>query len=1071
MAERPTPTQLVEELRAEQRVRWQKGDAVYAEVYLRDHPVLQADPNCALKLVYQEVLLREARGESPQLEEYLGRFPQYEAQLRPLFAVHRAIESSQWLDLSLADTPLRGPVSEAAETAGVPSVPGYQILGKLGQGGMGVVYKARHERLNREVALKMILTGTHASAEELARFRAEAEAQARVQHPNIVQIYEVGETAGCPYFALEYVDGQSLHDKLRAGPLSARTAAQLIEILARAVEHAHQRGLVHRDLKPANVLLTANDTPKITDFGLAKRLKAEGYLSQSGAIIGTPSYMAPEQTTVGPTGVGPLVDVYALGVILYETLTGRPPFLAETTLDTLLQVRSLDPVPPRRLQPKVPRDLETICLKCLQKDPAKRYASAEALADDLLRFQSGAPIRARPVGGVERLWRWCRRKPAVAGLALALGAGLTLAIVSLVVLVAVMDQARRRSIEEQARTEEARQVAVTARKRARAALDEVGSQAINTLLTQQTALTEAHKAFLRKMLALYQDFAEEADSSPEARAEVVTAHGYMGNIRQRLGEYAEAEIALSRAHKLCSQLVNEFPSMPQYRAEMAKVENNLGNYFYSVGHPTKAERAHRNALAIRQELVDNFPGEPEYRNDLAKSLNNLGTLSRSTGRWQEAEQLYRKAILILDKLVNDFPAVPEHRLQLAESQSNLCVVLSESGSPGDVEQLYRIAVAILQNLVNDFPTVAEYRNILAYRSGYLAEFLAHHGSPQAEQVSRDALAIQQKLVADFPAVPHYRARLTDCHRILGRILLDTGRPQEAEQSFRDALAIQKKLADDYPTVSEYRDRLARSYNWLGIVLKNTDRLQEAEQAYGDALAIQQKLVSDFPDVPGHRATLVRIHNNLGVLLRKAGRPKEAEEASRRAIELMRKLADDFPEVPDYQNEMAAMIFNQALLSRDRRDLTEARDLLKQAEPYHRKAVNSDPRNVTYRRYWRMNRRDLAQLLARLGEHTAAAQTADELISIAFQPGDNAYDAACVFSQCSSIAEHDPVLSIAMRQAVSQIYADRSLELLRQAIAQGYKDVAHIAHMKKDKDLDPLRSRPDFQELLKSLEPK
>jgi WD40 repeat protein/tRNA A-37 threonylcarbamoyl transferase component Bud32 len=310
------------------------------------------------------------------------------------------------------------------------AAPGYELLGELGRGGMGVVYKARHVKLNRLVALKMILSGGDAGVGEMARFKVEAEAMARFQHPNIVQIYEVGEVDGKPFFSLEFVEGGSLADKLDGTPLPSPQCARLVETLAKAVHAAHQRGIVHRDLKPANVLLTADGQPKITDFGLAKQLDSEKGQTQSGAIMGTPSYMAPEQAGGKSKDIGPATDVYALGTILYELVTGRPPFKATTPLDTVLQVVSEEPVPPSRLQPKVPRDLETICLKCLQKESSKRYPSALDLAEDLHRWQTGEPIAARPVGCVERTWRWCRRKPLVASLtgaiALLLVAGISI---------------------------------------------------------------------------------------------------------------------------------------------------------------------------------------------------------------------------------------------------------------------------------------------------------------------------------------------------------------------------------------------------------------------------------------------------------------------------------------------------------------------------------------------------------------------------------------------------------------------------------------------------------------------
>ena len=280
----------------------------------------------------------------------------------------------------------QAPRSPSALAAGLQAVhvPGYEVLGELGRGGMGVVYKARQVGLNRLVALKMILSGDYAAAGDLARFRLEAEAVAKFQHPNIVQIYDIDEVKGLPYFCLEFVDGGPLHKKLAGDPQPPRQAAELLRQLAAAMEYAHQRKIVHRDLKPANVLLAADGTPKIADFGLAKKLDDAESRTQSGSILGTPSYMAPEQAR--GVEVGPSADVYSLGAILYETLVGRPPFKGATVLDTLEQVRSQEPVPPSRLQPKVPRNLETICLKCLEKVPKNRYAGAGALAEDLRRF-------------------------------------------------------------------------------------------------------------------------------------------------------------------------------------------------------------------------------------------------------------------------------------------------------------------------------------------------------------------------------------------------------------------------------------------------------------------------------------------------------------------------------------------------------------------------------------------------------------------------------------------------------------------------------------------------------------
>jgi eukaryotic-like serine/threonine-protein kinase len=296
----------------------------------------------------------------------------------------------------------------------LPQIPGYEVESILGHGGMGVVYKATHRRLHRSVALKMLLAGDFASPDELARFMREAEAVAALRHAHIVQVYDVGDFEGRPYFTMEFVEGGNLAQKLAGVAQPAREAAALICMLADAVDAAHRAGIVHRDLKPSNILLTSDGTPKITDFGLARRLEGDPALTRSGARVGTPSYMSPEQARGVLGAFCPCVDIYSLGAILYETLTGRPPFQAETAAEMERQLLAEEPMPPSRLNAKVPRDLNTICLKCLAKNPLHRYGTARELVDDLVHFSLGEPITARPIGHLERLIKWARRRPAFA---------------------------------------------------------------------------------------------------------------------------------------------------------------------------------------------------------------------------------------------------------------------------------------------------------------------------------------------------------------------------------------------------------------------------------------------------------------------------------------------------------------------------------------------------------------------------------------------------------------------------------------------------------------------------------
>jgi tetratricopeptide (TPR) repeat protein len=414
---------LLELARAELECRLKAGEPAVVEDYLNRYAELAEERDAVLTLIRVERDGRARRGSAIATEEFAQRFSHYLGRptvgppggAAPVATRHH--EAAETTDDAQRTCLQVGDTVRPARSA-LPSVPGFEVLGLLGRGGMGIVYQARQISLKRLVALKMLSAGGHAGPDELARFKVEAEAAARLQHPNIVQIHEVGTCAGggaaeCPYMALEFVEGGSLAQHAARGPLSPDCAAELVAVLARAMHHAHEKGVIHRDLKPANVLLTADRTPKITDFGLAKQLEGDSARTATGAVMGTPAYMAPEQAAGRTKEIGPLSDVYSLGAILYELLAGRPPFAGDSVMQMLEQVREHEPLPPSHHR-KVPRDLETICLKCLQKEPARRYASARELAEDLERFRAGEPLRARRQGPIGKIWRRVRRRPRVA---------------------------------------------------------------------------------------------------------------------------------------------------------------------------------------------------------------------------------------------------------------------------------------------------------------------------------------------------------------------------------------------------------------------------------------------------------------------------------------------------------------------------------------------------------------------------------------------------------------------------------------------------------------------------------
>jgi hypothetical protein len=425
-------------LRLDQRRRWQAGERVPVEDYLRRYPAVEASVEAALDLIFNEFLLRERLGERPEVEEYRHRFPHHAEALQAQVELHRALvggtEAGSRPPPGGAETlPVLSPGGGEATR---PEVPGYEILGELGRGGMGVVFRARQMALGRVVALKMILAGQLASGADVQRFRAEAEAAAGLDHANIVPIYEVGEHRGQPYFSMKWIDGDSLAQHLPRLTQDVRAAVRLVAVVSRAVHHAHQRGIIHRDLKPANILIDRDGQPHVTDFGLARRTDADSRLTQSGAIVGTPSYMAPEQAA-GKKAITTAADVYALGAILYECLTGRPPFCGDTPLETLLQVVERPPVPLRALNPRIEGDLELVCLRALARDPQERYGSAEALAAELEHWLAGEPLSVRPPSLPALLRMWLRQQFGEARwmVGLGLAGGLLAAVMSWLVFI------------------------------------------------------------------------------------------------------------------------------------------------------------------------------------------------------------------------------------------------------------------------------------------------------------------------------------------------------------------------------------------------------------------------------------------------------------------------------------------------------------------------------------------------------------------------------------------------------------------------------------------------------------
>jgi len=735
------------------------------------------------------------------------------------------------------------PVTREPGTGKFPSVANYEILGVLGSGGMGVVYKARQLSLNRIVALKTILTGAIGNTVALARFRQEAEAVARLQHPNIVQIYEVGEAQGQPFFSLEFVDGGSLDRRLNGTPLAARQAAQLVETIARAIEAAHQRGVIHRDLKPANVLLAldsqaqmpaadskdftnlatvhmplATAIPKITDFGLAKQLGSGSDLSRSGAVLGTPSYMSPEQADGRGREIGPASDVYSLGAILYEMLTGRPPFRAESALDTMFQVVHHEPVPPRQLQPKVPLDLETVCLKCLEKEPRNRYASAAALADDLHRFVNGEPVLARPVSKLEQFQRWGQRNPLVAGLAGAL----------LLVILTGLAVSWYFAWQSQVRAREAETNALLANRRAEEAsaafkqsLDFMNGVAGDLLEGSELPRMSALNPLRDKIKDQYLKLLEQHGDDPKVRQEAAGIYTRLGRLDHAIGRKEQALEHYRKAQTIYGELAREDQREPALRRQLMDIHLRRGMLLDDTDKVEPARAEYALALEQLKNLAELEP-KPEYKLLEAEVLHNQGVLYSRRSQWLAALEHYEKSLRLRQALFDHDPQHPRYRRDLARSHGYIGDVYMAQGDWAKARKSYQASHELRLQLFEDnqksndakdpdlkFQLARSFEN-----TGNL--YRKRGGSP--EQAVRDyslAKSFQQELVKYNSLVTDYQSDLGRTGNCLGALLTDLGRRAEAIKHLEQAHATFQHLNEADRRDSSFLIGLAWSRAWLG----------------------------------------------------------------------------------------------------------------------------------------------------------------------------------------------------------------------------------------------------------------
>jgi serine/threonine protein kinase/tetratricopeptide (TPR) repeat protein len=873
---------------------------------------------------------------------------------------------------SVADLTVASGVAPGGTPGSFPvTFPGYDVLEEIGRGGMGVVYKARQRRLNRYVALKVILSGPHASPENKARFLIEAEAGARLQHPNIVQVYDVGEHAGFSYIALELIEGTNLRNWQAGRPIEPRLAASLVLVLARAVQHAHDQGIIHRDLKPANILLagsaspghsaakaqssqTGTDpvqqhsnssggrtartsattvnhlTPKVTDFGLAKAIQGGTDLTVSGVACGTPNYMAPEQIR-GSRHLGPAVDVYGLGAVLYELLTGYPPFIGGDAVVLMEQILKVQPLDVRKIVPGVPRDLAVIVNKCLEKEPERRYRTPNDLADDLDRFVRGRPIQARPTGYCEQAWRWVRRNPVPTTFLILLSVGFFVTGA----LAAALAHSSRVERAARAEAEQAQREANLARNAAEASRDELqqsllaADQARRLAEQEQRKAEAAHRtADLEKAFALDQQLiAEAARKKAESNLKMAravirsTLIAFSQDTRFEGPEFRDFRGKLiTTVRSFRNEVAGQGAETIEFLDDIADMSHWLGFLEFLNDNQPRAAAEYLAAAAAACKWIAIAPDDPEPRSRMADSLVNAGNAYYNHQRLADAERCYRQAVATIESVIEIRPQIANYRrvaymahLQLA-SQRRLFG--QEAEAIHEAEQALRHAQALNQRGVGS----TEYLGILASAHQELARGYSRAKKwDQAECHYSEMIAVRERLMQSNPRDASHLVELSVAILRLAECQMASGAFARAMDQFHHAQRVIEHAQEAEPTNPMLLAGLAEVLTRQGDALRYQQSFPEAEQRYERAMSLVEPLLPRNPQVPQVREAWAKAMTGRAHLYNRTGRHRQAAEQ-------WAKLATHDPD-KQRRTEAALFVCQSLLFANDWREAARQADAL------------------------------------------------------------------------------------------------------------------------------------------------
>jgi tetratricopeptide (TPR) repeat protein len=886
------------------------GERPNLDSYLARHPELGPPGALPLDLIAQEYRVRRLWGDGPSHDEYRSRFPDQATQITLVLE-----EVDLELDLERdthrgAETPRpgRAPAPEATKP---PRLGRFELGVMLGRGGFGTVWAAWDTVLRREVALKVPREGRFHGPEELERFLREARATAGLHHQSIVAVYDVGREGETVYIVAERGAGESLDRRIARSRPTRREAAELAAQVADALAYAHSRGIIHRDVKPSNILLDGSGqeiAARLMDFGLAKSEAGEVTLTLDGHMLGTPAYMSPEQVR-DSHAVDGRSDIYSLGVILYELVTGELPFQGTSRM-VLLRVQDEEPPKPRTLDDTIPRDLETIILRCLAKEPARRYVDAARLAEDLRLWLRGEPILARPVGRLERLRSRCRRHPAATTLAAILAGTVVVGLAS------VLYQWRRAEV--------ARRAADQNFQDAFRAVDLYLNRIAEDVRLRRSGLGPLRKDLLEAGLPYYRRLIEGRAVDPAMKVELAAAHARVGRIHAEIGSQDRAAESYRTAISLLREQVRDRPAEEGPRRELASALGNLGILQWKAGDVAGSLASFDEARSLSEGLTGT-----EDRRALAEAFGRIGNVYAATGRPAEALASFTRSEQSFEALRRDRADSLADRAGLANTYCNIGVLHQENDRFPDAASAYKKAAEIQEELARDAPAVPSYRSDLANTLSNLGSVTRQLGNPtEASALYRRARGLQEGLVKAEPDVAAYREELGRTLNNLGRLLQTTGQSPEALECHTSARDLRRALMTANPNDLDAHSLLGSSLNNLGLTYMDLGRPDEAIDAFRQGIEEQALAHARAPSVAQYKIYLDVNHRDLAQAFRTLNRPAEAvAEATRRAA----LWPDDCRQVYDVACELALCIPLAASSAADRADYADrAMDALRKA---------------------------------------------------------------------------------------------------------------------------------------------